>query len=234
MSLDLGILLAAAGITLLELAEAAAVGLALFAESGKGIAFVYVAAGTVVVFVPTFLAADLISLLPSLYVHVVGGVLLLYFGVRLAKSARRSVVRSRTTGFPVEGFEKGLMYTGFSVGAIEAFEASVVLVGLLPENFASASGGVAIGVAGVVVATYLLRSRVRRVKQANMKVVVSGLLLAFSSFWFGEIVTGLNDLLLVPLFLIFALLVYWFANRPLGAPGPGKEPGSRVATQAAS
>jgi uncharacterized membrane protein len=218
MSIDAGILLAAAGITLLELAEASAVGLALFAESGKAIAFAYVAAGSVAVFAPTFLVAGLISLLPVLYVRLVGGVLLLYFGLRLAKSARRSVVRSKTTGFPVEGFEKGLMYTGFSVGAVEAFEASIVLVGLLPENLASASIGMGIGVAAVVLATYVLRSQVRKVKQANMKVVVSGLLLAFSSFWFGETLTGLNDLSLIPLFTIFALGVYWFANRRVPAP----------------
>jgi len=218
MSIDAGILLAAAGITLLEMAEASAVGLALFAESGRAIAFAYVAAGTIVVFAPTFLVAGLISLLPLIYIRLVGGVLLLYFGLRLARSARRSVVRSKTTGFPAEEFEKGLMYTGFSVGAVEAFEASIVLVGLLPENLTSATLGMAIGVAAVVVATYVLRSQVRRVKQANMKVVVSGLLLAFSSFWFGETVAELNDLLLIPLFAAFALGVYWFANRRVPAP----------------
>ena len=215
MNIDPGILLAAAGITLLELAEAAAVGLALFAESGRGMAFAFVAAGTLAVFVPTFLVADLISLLPAFYVRLVGGVLLLYFGVRLAKSARRSVVRSRTTGFPTEGFERGLMYTGFSVGAVEAFEASIVLVGLLPENMASASAGVAIGASAVVAATYVLRSQVRKVKQANMKVVVSGLLLTFAAFWFGETLIGLSDLLLVPFFVLFTLLVYWFSGRPV-------------------
>ena len=206
---------------MLELAEASAVALALFAESGKALAFAYVAAGTVAVFAPTFLVAGLISLLPLLYVRLVGGVLLLYFGLRLAKSARRSVVRSRTAGFPAEEFEKGLMYTGFSVGAVEAFEASIVLVGLLPENLASASIGFGVGIAVVVAATYVLRSQVRKVKQANMKVVVSGLLLTFSSFWFGETAFRLNDLLLVPLFALFALLVYLFAHRrvaPLTAP----------------
>jgi uncharacterized membrane protein len=218
MSIDLGILLAAAGITLLEMAEASAVGLALFAESGKAIAFAYVAAGTIVVFAPTFLVAGLLSLLPLVYIRLVGGVLLLYFGLRLARSARRSVVRSKSTGFPVEEFEKGLMYTGFSVGAVEAFEASIVLVGLLPENLTSASLGMAIGVAAVVVATYVLRSQVRKVKQASMKVVVSGLLLTFSSFWFGETVVELNDLLLIPLFVAFALVVYWFANRRVPTP----------------
>jgi uncharacterized membrane protein len=213
--IDPGILLAALGITMLELAEAAAVGLALFAESGKSSAFLYVAAGTVVVFAPTFLVAGLVSLLPVLFVRLIGGVLLLYFGLRLARSARRSVVKSRTTGFQSETFERGLMYTGFSVGAVEAFEASIVLVGLIPANVGSASIGFVSGVVAVIVATYVLRSQVRKVKQASMKVAVSGLLLTFSTFWFGETIAELSDLLLLPLFLIFAASVYLFANRPV-------------------
>jgi uncharacterized membrane protein len=215
--LDPGILLAALGITMLELAEAAAVGLALFAESGRTVAFLYVGAGTVAVFAPTFLVAGLVSLLPVLYVRLIGGVLLLYFGLRLARSARRSVVKSKTTGFQSETFERGLMYTGFSVGAVEAFEASIVLVGLIPANVESASAGFVSGIVVVVIATYILRSQVRKVKQANMKVVVSGLLLTFSTFWFGETIAELNDLLLIPLFLVFAAAVYVFANRSVKA-----------------
>jgi uncharacterized membrane protein len=107
------------------------------------------------------------------------------------------------------------MYTGFSVGAVEAFEASIVLVGLLPANFGSAGGGIVLGTLVVIVATYILRTQVRRVKQANMKVAVAGLLLAFSSFWFGETLLELNDLLLIPLFIVFAFAVYLFANRPV-------------------
>ena len=226
MLLDPGILLAALGITMLELAEAAAVGLALFAESGRAVAFMYVAAGSAVVFVPTFLIAGLVSLLPVLYIRLVGGVLLLYFGLRLAGSARRSVVKGKTTGFHGETFEKGLMYTGFSVGAVEAFEASIVLVGLLPANLESASIGFIAGIVVVVFATYILRTQVRRVKQANMKVVVSGLLLTFSAFWFGETFAELNDLLLIPIFLVLSLVVYWFANRSVDGDVRGRESGA--------
>ena len=226
MLFDPGILLAAMGITVLELSEAAAVGLALFAESSKASAFVYVAAGTITVFAPTFLIAGLVSLLPVLYIRLVGGVLLLYFGLRLARSARRSVVKSKTTGFHSETFEKGLMYTGFSVGAVEAFEASIVLVGLLPANLDSASIGFIAGIVVVVFATYILRTQVRKVKQANMKVVVSGLLLTFSVFWFGETFAELNDLLLIPIFLVFSLVVYRFANRTVNVQVKRQESGA--------
>lgn len=226
MLFDVGIFLAASGITTLELVEAAAVGLALYAESGRAIAFLFVAAGVLVVMIPTLLVGGLISALPGVYVRLLGGVLLLYFGLRLSKSARRSVVVSRTTGFKSEVFERGVMYTGFSVGAVEAFEAAIVLVGLLPVNFASAGVGVVVGTVIVVISTYVLRTQVRKVKQANMKVVVAGLLLSFSAFWFGETVfpsigeQEVSDLLLIPLFAIFASSVYWFANRPITATTP--------------
>ena len=85
-----------------------------------------------------------------------------------------------------EEFEKGLFYTGFSVGAIEAFEASIVLVGLLPNNYSSTILGLVVGIVLVVVSTFVLRNHVRKIKQANMKVVVSSLLLSFATFWFVE------------------------------------------------
>jgi uncharacterized membrane protein len=106
------------------------------------------------------------------------------------------------------------MATGFSVGAVEAFEAAIVLVALLPNDFQSTVIGMGAGIAVVVVATYLLRNQVRKVKQANMKVVVSALLLSFAAFWFGEAFVEVNDIALVPLFIVFALAVHRVANRP--------------------
>jgi uncharacterized membrane protein len=214
---DLAIFLTAIGITTLELSEAAAVGLALFADSGKYSAFLYVALGTIAVLIPTFLVGSAIALLPEVYIRLVGGVLLLYFGTRLVRSARRSVLKMRTGGFKEEEFVKGIMYTGFSVGAIEAFEAAIVLVGLLPNNFASTSLGLTGGVVIVIVSTYVLRNQVRKIKQANMKVVVSALLLSFSVFWFGEAVMVLSDLVLIPLFAVFVLAVHQIANRSSAA-----------------
>ena len=218
MFFDPAIFLTAIGITTLELTEAAAVGLALFADSGRYTAFLFVALGVIAVMIPTFIVGSAIALLPLVYIRVVGGVLLLYFGIRLVRSARRSVLKGRAGGYAKEEFVRGIMYTGFSVGAVEAFEAAIVLVGLLPNNFASTSLGLTGGVVIVVIATYILRSQVRRVKQANMKVVVSALLLSFAVFWFGEAVIVVNDLALIPLFVVFVLVVHSIANR--GSPAP--------------
>ena len=218
MFFDPAIFLTAIGITTLELTEAAAVGLALFADSGRYTAFLFVALGVIAVMIPTFIVGSAIALLPLVYIRVVGGVLLLYFGIRLVRSARRSVLKGRAGGYAKEEFVRGIMYTGFSVGAVEAFEAAIVLVGLLPNNFASTSLGLTGGVVIVVIATYILRSQVRKVKQANMKVVVSALLLSFAVFWFGEAVIVVNDLALIPLFVVFVLVVHGIANR--GSPAP--------------
>lgn len=227
MDLNIGILLAATGITTLEFAEAAAVGLALYGDSKKHIAFLYVALGIIAVLIPTLLLGRLIAYLQPRYIELIGGVLLLYFGQRLAKSARRSVVRSRTAGFGhQEEFEKGLLVTGFSVGAIEAFEAAIVLLGLLPNSYVSSEIGIVAGVLIVVVATYILRNHVRKVKQANMKVLVSALLLSFSAFWFGEIFFRLSDAYLIPVFLFFLFLVYTIANRRV--PGHPEHPSQKL------
>jgi uncharacterized membrane protein len=208
------IFFAALGITTLELVEAAAVALALYAHSGRPAVFVYAALGTVVVFAPMFVVGALIALLPDFLVKLTAGVLLLYFGQRLVKSARRAVVSARNGGTYKEHFEKGEMATAFSVGAVEAFEAAIVLVGLLPNGFQSTVFGMTAGITAVVVSTYLLRDHVRKVKQADMKIVVSALLLSFATFWFGEVVVPLDDLLLIPLFVLYAAAVHTIANRP--------------------
>jgi uncharacterized membrane protein len=216
LSFDPAIFLAALGITTLEIVEAAAVGLALYADSRKHIAFLYVALGIIAVLIPTLLLGTAISYLPIVAVRIVGATLLLYFGLRLVKSARRSVLRGRKAGFfTSEEFERGIMYTGFSIGAIEAFEAAIVIIGLLPNNFSSTIYGIVAGMVIVIVATFVLRNHVRKVKQANMKVVVSALLLSFATFWYAEAVySGLTDLVLIPLFIAFAFIVHRVANRP--------------------
>lgn len=207
------IFLAALGITTLELVETSAVALTLHAHSGKNAVYLYAALGTTAVFLPMFAVGALIALLPDAIVKLVAGVLLLYFAQRLARSARRTVLNARKGVHFHEEFHKGTMVTAFSVGAVEAFEAAIVLVGLLPNGFSATVIGMAAGILLVAVSTYLLRDQVRKVKQADMKVAVSALLFSFSTFWLVEAVIALDDLLLVPLFALYAVAVYLFANR---------------------
>ena len=210
---DPAIFLAALGITVLELVETAAVALALHAHSGKNAVYLYAAIGTAVVFAPMFILGSLITLLPDALVKLTAGVLLLFFAQRLTKSARRAVLNARKGSQYHEQFHRGTMATAFSIGAIEAFEAAIVLVGLLPNGFQPTVLGMASGMVGVVASTYVLRDRVRKVKQADMKIAVAALLFSFATFWLGEALTPLTDLILIPLFVFFVIVVYKFANR---------------------
>ena len=213
MFVDPAIFLAAMGITLLEISEASAVGLAISSEGGNKV-FLYVALGVLIVFVIAFAVGQQMARLPIVYIRIVAGVLLLYFGLRLTRSARRAVLRSRSSvPYKEEGIEKGVFYTAFSVGLVEAFEAAIVLVALIPNNFYSTLYGMTLGLVVVVLGTVILKSQVSKIKQANMKVVVAALLLSFSTFWFAEAVITISDLWLVPLFTIFGLAVYSFAHK---------------------
>ena len=244
MAFDPSIFFAALGITTLEIVEAGAVGLALYGDSKKPSAFGYVSLGIIFVFVPLFLIGSLFSKLPFYDVKLVGGILMVYFGQRLVKSARKAVLKQRKGSVFSEQSHKDIAATGFSVGAIEAFEASIVLVALLPVNYSSTVYGMAVAIVVVIVAIYALKNQVRKIKQASMKVVVAALLLAFAALWFTEVglhysglivnpvthtkllhpnlnfynvitaPTNEQNLLIIPYFLLFLLVVYRFANRP--------------------
>jgi len=167
MLFDIPIYLAALGITTLELTEAAAVGLALYADTGNYKAFIYVAyvaLGVVTALIPTVLVGEIIRLLPEDYILFIGGVLLAYFGQRLIKSARRSVYFSRKGNTKVDKFERGHGYRIFC-WCNWAFEAAIVLVGLLPINFISSIGGLGTDIVIVIVSTYILRNQIRSSRQ---------------------------------------------------------------------
>lgn len=215
MDLNIAILLAALGITVLEMSEATAVGMALYADSKNSQAYGAVSLGVITVFIPTMVVGNYIALLPIFYVRLVSATLLLYFGQRLARSARRAYRFQRegpSTGHDTENVEKGVLATGYSVGVVEAFEAAIVLVALFPENFDSTGIGLALGIFIVVISAYLLRSQIRKIKQATVKTSVSAILLSFAAFWYSESVIPIKDLFLIPLFALFYVLVYMFAT----------------------
>ena len=214
---DLAIFLAALGITLLEMAEASAVGIVLASESKNTVPYFAASAGVITILVPTALAGNYIQLLPILYIRLASAMLLLYFGLRLAKSARRSF-KFQILGPPKNSphhydTEKGITATAYSVGVTEAFEAAIVLIALFPENYSSTMIGLIVGSILVVIFAFILRTSVRKVKQAIMKVAVSAILLSFSAFWFSETVTTVNDLYLIPLFVAFFMLIYFTGSR---------------------
>lgn len=208
MFIDLPVFFAALGIILLEISEAAAVGLALYGEYGAK-SFLYVALGVIPVLVAAFFVGVYLEAFPVLLIRFIAAFLLLYFGIRLVRSARRSYKREKmgNQNFKEE-FSKGVVYTGLTVGAIEAFEASIVLVALIPIDYSSALFGTLLGLLAVLIAAYILRTQVRKVKQSTMKVVVSALLLSFGTFWLLESFVVVQDYYLIPFFLGYFTVVY--------------------------
>ncbi|MEM0157177.1 MAG: hypothetical protein QXN26_03810 [Thermoplasmataceae archaeon] len=217
MLVEPAILLAAMGITLLEMSEASAVALALHGDSRSNIPFYAVAFGVIVIILPAALVGNFIALFPLFYVRIASATLLLYFGQRLMKSAKRSMKFQRIGFPPGKHAETGrsVVSTAFSVGVVEAFEAAIVLVALFPENYDSTLIGLVSGIVVVIVAAYILRGQIRKIKQADMKVAVSALLLSFSLFWYIESVRAISDLFLLPFFAGFCLLVYIYSARNL-------------------
>ncbi|MEM0155854.1 MAG: hypothetical protein QW597_04545 [Thermoplasmataceae archaeon] len=220
--INLGVLLAALGIVILEMSEASAVAITISAETGGVGPILYTVLGIFVVMVPAIFIGERISYLPIFLVRIVSALLLLYFAQRLAKSARRSMKFQKMNNFPKSEKEtpgkKGVSYTAFSVGAVESFEAAIVLVALFPESFGSTAYGIIGGLIVVVVFSFVLRRGIRKLKQGIMKVAVSSILFTFSAFWFAESVVPISDLLLVPLFVLFFVLVYIFSTSGLTDP----------------
>lgn len=216
--MDPGVALAALGITLLELSEAAAVAVAVYAESRDSLSsFGATALGALVVLVPTFLAGKAIELVPVLYVRLFSATLLLYFGLRLARSTRRTVLRSRRGAQGSLALEmsegRGLAATAFSVGVTESLEAAIVLIALLPESYGSATLGFLAGALAVVAIAYVLKQNILKIRVALLKNFVSAMLLTFSAFWYTETLVRVSDLLLLPIFAAAFLAVYAYANR---------------------
>ncbi len=217
MFVEPAILLAAMGITLLEMSEASAVALALHGDSRSNIPFFAVALGVIVILLPVAFVGNFIAIFPLFYVRITSATLMLYFGQRLMKSAKRSMKFQRI-GFPPEKHVetgKSVVSTAFSVGLVEAFEAAIVLVALFPENYGSTLIGLVTGIVVVIGAAYILRGQIRKIKQADMKIAVSALLLSFSLFWYIESVRTISDLLLLPFFAGFCMLVYFYSARNL-------------------
>ena len=81
--MNIPILLAALGITLLEMSEASAVGIALYAEQKEILIFLAIAVSSSIVLTITAIAGELLTYFPIFYVRLISATLLLYFGIRL-------------------------------------------------------------------------------------------------------------------------------------------------------
>ncbi len=136
------------------------------------------------------------------------------FAVFLFRSTLRTYRRARAGSPPPIGPRGHAVQFvgGFTVGAVEATEAVIVLLALTAggQGLAAIVGAVA-GGAVLVVAAFAVHERIRRIKVPWLKLGATSMVLTFATFWAGE-AAGVawpgDDLFLVPIFVI-ALVVVW-------------------------
>jgi uncharacterized membrane protein len=205
---ELGILLAAFGITLLELSEAGAVAMIYYGVY-KGLKpLAYAIAGVLTVMVPTFLVGGYIAELPITYVLLVAAVILFYFGYKLLRSARRGFRKMRKNGGGEE--EKEGLAVVYTVSVTESFEAALVLVALIPQSYSSTLLGASIASA-VVALTAALKAQIMKIRLPHLKLVLSSLLFGLGTLWIMEVLVPVSDIILIPLFLIYLLINFFIA-----------------------
>ncbi|MGA7861921.1 MAG: hypothetical protein WCB19_08715 [Thermoplasmata archaeon] len=224
-------------ITLLEMTEVVALVFALSAGGPELRTAIYGAlSGVVLVSAIALAAGAALERLPSAYLLGPSAIVLAGFGIFLFRSTLRSYRRARAAksgaAGPAPAPHPVVQFgAGFSVGAVEATEAVIVLLALAAPGY-----GVTVIVAALtagailVVLAWALHGQIRRIKVPVLKAGATALLFTFSVFWAGEALhvswPG-DDLFLLPLFVVVLILVRTaislanrssFGKRPRAAP----------------
>ncbi len=217
-------LLVAFLLTLLELTEVVVLVFALGADQpGIRHGAVGAASGTGVVAAFALGAGALLLAFPRGDLLLGSAVVLAAFGGFLFRSTLRTYRRQRAAAqsgtSPSPPRPVAQFAGGFSVGAVEATEAVVVLLALTAAGYGTSALVGALAAGGVLaVATALVHEKVRRIKTAWLKLGGTSLLFTFAVFWAGEayrIPWPGTDLFLVPLFIASAAAVRGFLELAL-------------------
>jgi uncharacterized membrane protein len=154
---------------------------------------------------------------PRAYLLWAAAVALAAFGVFLFRSTLRTYRRLRDaaatplSSVPVTPRRVAQFAGGFTIGAVEATEVVVVLLGLTAAGYgASAIVGAVVGGAFLVVLALVVGQQVRRIKVPWLKLGGTSMLFAFAVFWAGEAFGRSwpgNDLILIPLVAVSVVIV---------------------------
>ncbi|HEY6237807.1 MAG TPA: hypothetical protein VIZ68_01295, partial [Thermoplasmata archaeon] len=207
-------ILVALVITVVEMTEVVALVFALSADHASVRPGVYGAvAGTTVVAVVALALGAALTALPENVLLWASAVVLAAFGIFLFRSTLRAYRRQHAPGGPAPRppVPAHLFAGGFTVGAVEAIEAVIVLLALAAAGHGEAAlVGALSGGAALVVAAALVHDRIRRIKVPLLKLGATSMLFAFAVFWGGE-AAGFawpgRDLVLLPLFLIALVVI---------------------------
>lgn len=204
-------------ITLLEMTEVVILVFALSADQSTIARGAWGAVGgTATVALIALGFGALLIAFPRQYLLWASAALLVGFGAYMFRGTLRSFRRARaaaqgTPSAPPKGRGAVQFAGGFTVGAIEATEAVVVLLAIAAAGYAPSAivGAVAAG-AILVAATAVVHDQIRRIKVPWLRLGATSMLFTFAVFWAGE-AAGVawpgSDLFLIPLFLLSLLLV---------------------------
>jgi uncharacterized membrane protein len=215
-ALDVGALLLAFLITLVEMTEVVALVFVLGAEGGATRpAALGAVAGTATVALAALLSGAALLALPRSWLLVAASGTLLAFGGFLLRSTLRTYRRQRagTSTAPSDRPTSLPFAGGYAVGAVEGLETVIVLLALAAGgNGASAVVGALAGGALLVGLALPFHERVRRVKVPTLKLAATSFLFAYGLFWAIEASgrawpgpSWASDVWLLPLIGLFAL-----------------------------
>ncbi len=103
---------------------------------------------------------------------------------------------------------RGDLVVVFTVSAVEAFEAALVLIALIPKGYLSALTGTLIAAIAVVALTVALKDQISRIRLPHLKYVLSALLFSLGTLWAVEIFMPISDLFLLAFFFIYLTVNY--------------------------
>jgi len=198
--MDIAVLLASLGISILELSEAGAVAVIFNGIYKNGKPYIYGLAGVLTVLIPVFTLGRYIVLLPLEYVLIVAGVILFYFGYKLIRSARRYF-----KGIKIVHKEEGeeTLTTVYVVGFTEALEAGLVILALIPQSYISALTGTLLASILVIALLFALKAQIMKIRVPQLKYVLSALLFSLGTLFFGEAFFNIDELYLGLFFVIY-------------------------------
>lgn len=201
-------------ITVTEMTEVVALVFALSAEAGRvRTGAVGAIAGTGTVAAVALVSGAALQALPHFDLLGASAIVLAAFGGFLFRSTLKSYRRAaRPPATPAPAGQHAAHFAGgFTVGAIEATEAVIVLLALAAGGAGtSALVGALAGGAVLVVAAAIVHERIRKIKVPTLKLGGTSLLFSFAVFWGGEALAvnwpG-SDLILIPMFFVALVLV---------------------------
>ncbi|HYA11283.1 MAG TPA: hypothetical protein VEH10_06420 [Thermoplasmata archaeon] len=213
---EVGAVIVALIVTVLELTEVVALVFALSADQpGIRHGALGATAGVAVVAVAALAVGAAFLAVPHELLLWASAVVLAAFGVFLFRSTLKTYRRDRARpAAPARAGPPRVVTQfagGFAVGAVEATEVVVVLLALAAAGQgASAILGAVVGGVALVAAAAVVHERIRRVKTRWLKLGATGVVFSFAVFWAGE-AAGVRwpgaDLVLLPIFAVAVVLV---------------------------